>query len=40
MVKKDEFYSAIESLRGEIAAITARLSDMNNNIIQALREKV
>ena len=40
MVKKDEFDSAIESLREEIAAITTRLSDMNNNIMQALREKV
>ena len=39
MVKKDEFDSAIESLRGEIAAIRMSLSDMKNDVIQALLEE-
>ena len=39
MVKKDEFDNAIESLRGEIAAIRTSLPDMKNDIIGALREE-
>ena len=39
MVKKDEFDSATESLRGEIAAIRTSLSYMKNDVIQALREE-
>ena len=39
MVKKDEFDNAIESLRGEIAAIRTSLSDMKNDVMQALREE-
>ena len=39
MVKEDEFDNAIESLRGEIAAIRTSLSDMKNDVIQALREE-
>ena len=39
MVKKDEFDNAIESLRGEIAAIRTSLSDMKNDVMEALREE-
>ena len=39
MVKKDEFDNAIQSLRGEIAAIRTGPSDIKNNVIQALREE-
>ena len=39
MVKKDEFDNAIESLRGEIAAIRTSLPDMKNDIIGALHEE-
>ena len=39
MVKKDEFDNAIESLRVEIAAIRTSISDMENDLIQVLREE-
>ena len=39
MVKNDEFDSAIKYHRGEIAVIRVRLSDMKNDVIQALREE-
>ena len=40
MIKKDEFDSLIESLRGEIAAIRTSLFHMKNAVIlQALREE-
>ena len=39
MVKKDEFDSTIDSLRGGIAAIRTSLSDMKNDVIQVLREE-
>ena len=39
MIEKNEFDNAIESLRGEIAAIRKRLSNIKNNLIQALREE-
>ena len=39
MVKEDEFDNAIESLRGKIAAIRTSLSDIKNDVIQALREE-
>ena len=39
MVKNDEFDSAIKYHRGEIAVIRVGLSDMKNDVIQALREE-
>ena len=39
MVEKDKFDSTIESLRGEIVAIKTSLFDMENDLIQTLREK-
>ena len=39
MFKKSELDSAIESLREEIAAIRTSLSDLNNDIIEALHEE-
>ena len=39
MVKKDEFDNSFESHRGQIAAIRTSLSDMKNDVIQALREE-
>ena len=39
MVKKDQFNDAIESLRGKSASIRSSLSNMKNNVIQALREE-
>ena len=39
VVKKDEFDSAIELLRGETVTIRTSLSDMKNDLIQALREE-
>ena len=38
-IKNDEFDSAIKYHRGEIAVIRVRLSDMKNDVIQALREE-
>ena len=39
MFKKSELDSAIESLREEIAAIRASLSNLNNDVIEALHEE-
>ena len=39
MFKKSEVDSAIESLREEIAAIRASLSNLNNDVIEALHEE-
>ena len=39
MFKKSELDSAIESLREEIVAIRTSLSDLNNDIIEALHEE-
>ena len=39
MIEKNEFDNAIESLRGEIAAIRERLPNIKNDLIQALREE-
>ena len=39
MVNKDEFDNTFESHRGEIATIRTSLSDMKNDVIQALREE-
>ena len=39
MFKKSELDSAIESLREEIAAIRTSLSDLKNDVIEALHEE-
>ena len=39
MFKKSELDSAVESLREEIAAIRAILSNLNNDVIEALHEE-
>ena len=39
MIKKSELDSAIESLREEIAAIRTSLSDLKNDVIEALHEE-